>query len=95
MCKYSGFKIVVINIGSIQRKLLSHLWLETEQQQQRSRRLVYTTTVIQLEKTNKYLLFKTSSLCLTGGSEPVLLKQSVSSRGSILLGKVVAIKEAL
>ena len=34
MCKYSGFKIVVINIGSIQRKLLSHLWLETEQQQQ-------------------------------------------------------------
>ena len=34
MCKYSGFKIVVINIGSIQRKLLSHLWLETEQKQQ-------------------------------------------------------------
>ena len=25
---------MVINIGSIQRKLLSHLWLETEQQQQ-------------------------------------------------------------
>ena len=30
---------MVINIGSIQRKLLSHLWLETEQQQQHAKTL--------------------------------------------------------
>ena len=30
-----------------------------------------------------------------GASEPVLLKQPVSSRGSIVLGEVVAIKMAL
>ena len=32
---------MVINIGSIQRKLLSHLWLETEQQQQQQQQQLY------------------------------------------------------